>query len=432
MTRLDAIVVATLFAGCNGGVISGGEDDSAHEPVGVSLMPVVDGRVPAPPMRQDAAPGTVSITSTGHGIGYNGGPIMSGTTNLYYIWYGNWGGNSAKSILSDFANGIGATPNYFVNDTYDDSTGHHVSASTRFAGSTDDGYSHGQTIKGGDIFPIVTGALSSGRLPVDRNGVYFVLTSADVNLSDGFCTQFCGWHTAGSYNGTDIKFSFVGDSTRCNGSCGGLGRTPNGNAGVDDMASIIFHELSETVTDPLLNAWGDGNGENGDKCAWKFGSTYASGNGSPANAHVGNRDFLVQEMWANTGGGSCVTSLPASMGAGKPSGCGIMRGGQGLTVGQSLRSCDGRFTLIMQYDGNLVLYQGGSALWSTNSWTTTGYSAVMQTDGNFVLYDVNQRALFASNTWGRPGNTLALQNDGNLVIYDTSGRPLWASNTCCR
>jgi Phosphate-induced protein 1 conserved region len=334
--------------------------------------------------------------------------------------------------LSDFANGIGHSPNYFVNETYDDNSGNHVSASTRLAGSTDEGYSHGQTITGNDIWPIVTGALSSGRLPVDAHGVYFVLTSADVNLSDGFCTQFCGWHTAGSFNGTDIKFSFVGDASRCNGSCGGLGRTPNGNAGADDMASIIFHELSETVTDPLLNAWGDGNGENGDKCAWRFGSTYASGNGSPANAHVGNRDFLLQQMWANTAGGACVTALPASMGAVPPSGCGVLRAGQGLTVGQTLGSCDGRFQLAMQYDGNLVLYQGTSALWASNSYLSTGYSAVMQNDGNFVLYDVNQRPLFASNTWGRPGSALALQNDGNLVVYDTSGRPLWASNTCCR
>ena len=432
MTRLNAIVVATLFSGCNGVVITDADDPAAHEPLGVSLMPVVGGRAPAPPMRRDATSGTVAIDSANNGIGYNGGPIMSGTTNVYYIWYGNWNGNSARSILSDFANGIGSTPNYFVNDTYDDSHGNHVSASVRLAGATDDGYSHGQTIKGADIWPIVTGALSAGRLPVDAHGVYFVLTSADVDLSDGFCTQFCGWHTAGSYNGTDIKFAFVGDAARCNGSCGGLGTTPNGNAGADDMASIIFHELSETVTDPLLNAWGDGNGENGDKCAWKFGSTYRSGNGSPANAHVGNRDFLVQQMWANSGGGFCTTALTASQGARAPGGCGGMAGGQGLTVGQTLRSCDGRFQLAMQYDGNLVLYQGGGALWASNTWTSTGYSAVMQNDGNFVLYDVNQHPLFASGTWGRPGNTLAMQDDGNLVVYAAGGAPLWASNTCCR
>ena len=39
---------------------------------------------------------------------------------------------------------------------------------------------------------VVSSAITSGRLPADTNGVYFVLTSADVNESSGFCTQYCG------------------------------------------------------------------------------------------------------------------------------------------------------------------------------------------------------------------------------------------------
>jgi hypothetical protein len=120
------------------------------------------------------------------------------------------------------------------------------------------------------------------------------------------------------------------------------------------------------------------------------------------------------------------------MGASPPGNCGQMVGGQVLTVGRSLTSCDGRFQLAMQYDGNLVLYQGASALWATGTWGSTGYAGIMQHDGNLVLYDVNQHAMFASNTWGQPGNRLALQNDGNLVVYNSGGAPVWASNTCCR
>ena len=41
------------------------------------------------------------------GISYHGGPVILGTTNVYYIWYGNWGTNTAKAILTDLANGIG-------------------------------------------------------------------------------------------------------------------------------------------------------------------------------------------------------------------------------------------------------------------------------------------------------------------------------------
>ncbi|MFL6075886.1 MAG: hypothetical protein ACJ73S_21045 [Mycobacteriales bacterium] len=107
--------------------------------------------------------------------------------------------------------------------------------------------------------------------------------------------------------------------------------------------------------------------------------------------------------------------------------------GQGLYPGQAVTSCDGRFTLALQQDGNLVLRQGDTALWSTG---TTGRAvptatAIMQGDGNFVLYDAASAAVWASGTSGQPGADLVLQDDGTLVVYSPAGVPLWASNTCC-
>src|SRR4051812_31558204 len=48
----------------------------------------------------------------GSGINYHGGPLILGTTHMYYIWYGDWSGNTATTILSDLANSIGGSP-YF-------------------------------------------------------------------------------------------------------------------------------------------------------------------------------------------------------------------------------------------------------------------------------------------------------------------------------
>lgn len=118
--------------------------------------------------------------------------------------------------------------------------------------------------------------------------------------------------------------------------------------------------------------------------------------------------------------------------------CGYLNSGEGLGKGQTLNSCDGRFSLTMQTDGNLVLYQsGGGALWAT--WTT-GYtgrnlSAFMQTDGNLVVYADpfwNWIPLWNSGTPGYPNSRLQLQNDGNLVIYNAYNNYTWASNTCCK
>src|SRR5439155_7321148 len=102
----------------------------------------------------------------------------------------------------------------------------------------------------------------------------FVLTSADVTATSGFCTQYCGWHTHGTILGSDIKYSFVGNPDRCPSACSAQATGPIGNAGADGMASIIAHELEEATTDPDLNAWYDRRGyENADKCAWTFGTT---------------------------------------------------------------------------------------------------------------------------------------------------------------
>jgi GH25 family lysozyme M1 (1,4-beta-N-acetylmuramidase) len=114
----------------------------------------------------------------------------------------------------------------------------------------------------------------------------------------------------------------------------------------------------------------------------------------------------------------------------QPSGCTIINPGQGLSGGEQLTSCDGRYTLAMQNDGNLVLYHNGKgALWATGTNGKGGYNAIMQGDGNFVLYDVHNHPLWASGTNGHGGSYLAAQDDGNLVVYAPGGHPLWASNT---
>src|SRR5947209_1877572 len=44
-----------------------------------------------------------------NGIQYHGGPVMLGTVNVYYIWYGNWSGNTATSILPTLVSDLGGS-----------------------------------------------------------------------------------------------------------------------------------------------------------------------------------------------------------------------------------------------------------------------------------------------------------------------------------
>ena len=249
--------------------------------------------------------------ASGNGIQYHGGPLILGTTHVYYIWYGNWSGNSANTILTNLAQHIGGSPYFNINTTYYNGSNVHVSNSVQYLSSTTDNYSHGTALSDSAIQAVVSSAITSGRLPLDTNAVYFVLTSADVNATSGFCTQYCGWHTHGTISASDIKYAFIGNPDRCPSSCEAQSTGPNGNAGADGMASIISHELEEAVTDPDLNAWYDRRGaENADKCAWTFGTTHTAPNGALYNMTLGSMNYLIQRNWVNASGGFCSLTYP--------------------------------------------------------------------------------------------------------------------------
>jgi hypothetical protein len=263
-------------------------------------------------VEQAAAPGGAVPAATSNGITYHGGPVMTGTVNLYYIWYGNWAGNSATTILTDLANTIGGSPYWAINTTYTSGNGTHLSNSVAFKGSTTDSYSQGTSLSDMSVATIVSNAIKSGKLPKDTNGVYFVLTSADVNETSGFCSKYCGWHSWTAVGLSAIKYAFVGNPDRCPSACTSHWASPNGNAGADGMATIIAHESEEAATDPVVFGWYDGStsAENADKCVWTFGTTYTAANGAPANMKLGSRDFLIQRNWVNASGGYCDLQYP--------------------------------------------------------------------------------------------------------------------------
>lgn len=110
-----------------------------------------------------------------------------------------------------------------------------------------------------------------------------------------------------------------------------------------------------------------------------------------------------------------------------------MNPGDSLETGEKINSDDGRFYLIMQSDGNLVLYQRQNGthhpLWATGTDGHQVDQVSMQTDGNLVVYNPGGQALWNSRTPGNPDSILILQDDGNLVIYAPGNRAIWATNT---
>ena len=250
--------------------------------------------------------------STNNGISYHGGPVMTQPAYAYVIWYGSWSSTTTPSLVTGFLGAFGGSSYYNINTTYYNGSGTKVPNNVTLGATTTDSYSHGTALSDAGVQAVVSSAITSGRLPSDPNGVYFVLTSGDVSETSGFLSQYCGWHTHGSINGTDIKYSFVGDASASLSSCAAqTASSPNNNPAGDAMLSVIAHELEESTSDPDLNAWYDTRGyENADKCAWTFGTTYKAPNGSTANMSLGGRNYLIQRNWANASGGYCTLSYP--------------------------------------------------------------------------------------------------------------------------
>lgn len=117
----------------------------------------------------------------------------------------------------------------------------------------------------------------------------------------------------------------------------------------------------------------------------------------------------------------------------RPLACGRLFAGEGLRAGASHRSCDGRFELSMQLDGNLVVYEDGDQpLWSSQTNGTHAQRVVMQSDGNLVIYGADGQPYWASRTYGHDGAFADLQDDGNFVVYERDGTALWYTGTSGR
>ena len=127
-------------------------------------------------------------------------------------------------------------------------------------------------------------------------------------------------------------------------------------------------------------------------------------------------------------------SMAATAALAQPWDGGRPRARDSLSAGERLNgpngqlvSAGGRYTLDMQGDCNLVIYEGRRPVWASG---THGRGmncyAEMQQDGNLVVYTMARRPVWATGTHGRGGNLAVLTEDGRLVVTVRPGE-IWAS-----
>ncbi len=267
---------------------------------------------------------------------YNNGPVMAGPNTVYYIWYGNWGTDTAQTILPNLITNMSGSGYANILTSYDNAS-YTLSNQISFGGSyvidSSSSLYQGATLNGTtntQIQSIVTAALGAGAFSGSNraSSIYDVLTASTISVT-GFNSgtpTFCGWHSSTNFgtNSLGTQYGFIGDPTS-SGCMGQTASSPNNNPGADAMASVIAHETFETITDPTGKGWYDsvspvsstttGGYENGDMCNFNFGPTFAAPNNSQANVTLNGTNYLLQQQWLNQGGGqnytggACVTSL---------------------------------------------------------------------------------------------------------------------------
>ncbi|HEX5449345.1 MAG TPA: hypothetical protein VFW85_04745 [Gaiellaceae bacterium] len=274
---------------------------------------------------------------------YHGGPVMHTNTTYAIYWvpsgfsYNNHDSTYESTInqfFSDVAADSGLSSNVYATDTqYYDTVGggtHHITYSSSFAGSTvvttafPASGCHDEIdsvcLTDDQLQTEIQSVVSAQHWPQNMTTQYFLFTPKNVgscfDASGDVCAYsfYCAYHNY--FNTSDGPIIYANQPwtanwpSRSSRACD-EGQYPN-SSDADPTINVTSHEHNEAITDPdTTTGWYDRAGyENGDKCAWTFGSVSGS-NGRLYNETINGHHYFLQEEY-NNAAHNCVQSLPAA------------------------------------------------------------------------------------------------------------------------
>ncbi|MBY0488830.1 MAG: hypothetical protein K2R93_03205 [Gemmatimonadaceae bacterium] len=332
LLRTPALLTAALFAAaCN-------ESQTPTAPVADPALMISAQGVDASSGRREfelrtspnlKAAGFAGTTSSG--IIFHGGTVLTTGFKVQSIYWANGtiynggpaagstgAGSTDKSVIGDLLNNLGGSAHYNINSTYYDAAGTKVVNALQYTGFWANGTNvpaNGASVTDAQMVAMLQSGFTGGKLTYDPNTLYLIFTAGTVNLGGGFGSQYCAYHTHGSVtiNGAskNVYYAAMPYAYAYIAGCTAQKPSPNADPAADAEASVLVHEIEETHTDAMGNAWFDRRGyENADKCAWNFGTTKTASNGGVYNVTIGPRNFLIQQNWVNAGSGGCYQTWP--------------------------------------------------------------------------------------------------------------------------
>ncbi len=290
--------------------------------------------IPAPDAASSAFTPFVGFSSTSN-MTYHGGSVMltiaayaiywappphtipSDYETLIDRWFSDLGGSSLYNIVTQYYEGTPPT---------------HVGNVATFGGSwvdTVNPYPHAGTgtdpLQDSDFQAEVERAIVANGWPKGGlNVAFFVFTpkgiescadSVDCTIGTAY-PVYCAYHSWFFSGASDViiyaNMPYAG--TWASGytyTCGNASPSPNNDPDADEEISLTSHEQFEAATDPLGDAWYEGNAEIGDKCGYRYGTVMSDGR----NVTLNGNPYFVQQEWSNaafngTAYSGCVLAYP--------------------------------------------------------------------------------------------------------------------------
>lgn len=254
----------------------------------------------------------------------HGGPVMhtNRTYAIFWVPSGFTMTSTYRSIITKFLQDVAADSGKTSNVYYSTTQYSSILYSSTFGGSyvdtaafpasgcTDSVSATTVCLSDAQLRSEISRIITLNGWPRGAANMYFMFTAKNAGscYSAGSCafSAYCAYHSSFGTGTSKVIYANQPYADTVASACD-AGQRPNGND-ADATINVTSHEHAEAITDYDGNAWYDIQGEeNGDKCAWNFGTPLGSTSFGQYNQVIGTGKYYLQQEWSNRRSGCVLT-----------------------------------------------------------------------------------------------------------------------------